>query len=137
MPKKTVRVSVTLKRDVYENIKDTSHIQGIKPSQFISLAVTSSINNVRLPSVEDGAASPRTGVPTLLPEKMIALLRFVREEEELGKKPSHKDICRGLNITRNTARMRIRHLADTGFLVETKDGREKLVKLTQKGTKLL
>jgi predicted transcriptional regulator len=73
----------------------------------------------------------------MLPEKMIAILRFVHGQEKSGKTPSHRDICAGLNVTRNTARKRIRYLAGRGFLVETKNGRKKLVELTQKGKELL
>lgn len=135
MPKKTIRVSVTLGRDVYDRIIRISHTLGIKPSQWISLAVTSTIKDVRLSLIENGGKSSGTCAP-MLPEKMIALLGFVHAQEKLGKKPSHRDICIGLNVTRNTARKRIRYLAGRGFLAETKSGRKKLVELTQKGKKL-
>jgi hypothetical protein len=39
----TVRISVTLRKDVYEDIKKISHGLGIRPSSWVSMKLTSGV----------------------------------------------------------------------------------------------
>jgi hypothetical protein len=43
-----IRVSITLREDVYEQIKDLSHDLGIKPTTWITMAVTSQVRGIKL-----------------------------------------------------------------------------------------
>ena len=45
---KIVRRSVTLQKDVYEAVKDLSHQLGISPSAFISMTITTKVNEVEV-----------------------------------------------------------------------------------------
>jgi phage terminase small subunit len=51
-----VRVSITIREDVYEHVKELSHNLGIKPSAWITMAVTSQVNGMKL-SVDRGRES--------------------------------------------------------------------------------
>ena len=51
MPKtdaKSVRVTITLREDVYEEIKRISRRLGLRPSTWISMVATSNANNVKV-----------------------------------------------------------------------------------------
>jgi hypothetical protein len=48
-----IRVSITLREDVYEQIKELSHDLGIKPTAWITMAVTSQVKGMKL-SIEKG-----------------------------------------------------------------------------------
>ncbi len=45
---KTVRRSVTLQKDVYDGVKDISHQLGISPGAFISMTITTKVNDVEV-----------------------------------------------------------------------------------------
>jgi PAS domain S-box-containing protein len=68
-----------------------------------------------------------------MPEKYLSLLRFVYERNSAGVKPSHSDVCKHFEITRNTARARIKYLAARGLLDEKLKGRSKVLELTELG----
>ena len=129
-----VRVSVTLRGEVFERIRRISQELGLKPSQWIAMAVTSKINHI---SINLEKSRDLAGNTPMLPVKVLDLLEFVYRWNKNGKKPSHKDVCATLGITRNTARKRIRYLKGRGLLLETKAGRRKILELSEKGKALL
>jgi DNA-binding Lrp family transcriptional regulator len=54
----------------------------------------------------------------------------------LGGRPSYSNIAIELNLSRPTARKRIKELIATGHIRESKIGHQKLLELTQKGFNL-
>lgn len=129
-----VRVSVTLRREVFERIRRIGQELGLKPSQWIAMVVTSKVNHI---SITLEKSRDLAGNATMLPVKVLDLLEFVYRWNKKGMKPSHKDVCATLGITRNTARKRIRYLRGRGLLLETKAGRRKILELSEKGKALL
>ncbi len=129
-----VRVSVTLRREVFERIRRISQELGLKPSQWIAMAVTSEVNHISITLEKNRDLA---GNIPMLPVKVSELIEFVYRWNKKGKKPSHKDVCVALGITRNTARKRIRYLKGLGLILETRVGRRKLLELTEKGQSLL
>lgn len=71
-----------------------------------------------------------------LPEDLWEILGFVRQQNILGKKPSHKEIVKQFNVTRTTARKRINMLGSMELVRGTKNGRYKVLELTEKGRTL-
>lgn len=126
-----VRVSVTLRREVFERIRDISRELGLKPSQWIAMAITSNANHINI-NIEK-SRDFKTDNTLMLPIKASELLEFVQRWNKKGLKPSHKDVCRVLGITHNTARKRIRYLKGRGLILETQVGRRKILELSERG----
>lgn len=72
-----------------------------------------------------------------LPEDLSELLRYVTQRNEVGGKPSHKEIEKRFDITRTTVRKRLNQLEEKGMIVEKKKGRMKVIEITEKGRKSL
>ncbi len=72
-----------------------------------------------------------------LPDEMYELLRFIYSRNRVGERPSIKDIMSNFNITRNTAKKRIGYLADRGLIKMIKDGRMKVLELTEEGREVM
>ncbi|WP_290597749.1 MULTISPECIES: PAS domain S-box protein [unclassified Archaeoglobus] len=72
-----------------------------------------------------------------LPEEMYELLRFVYSKNRFGEKPSIKDIMSSFNITRNTAKKRISYLVEKGLIKMIKDGRMKVLEVTEDGREVM
>jgi predicted transcriptional regulator len=68
-----------------------------------------------------------------LPFEIYELARYIYMENRIGKKPSIKKVMERFKIARNTAKKRINYLASRGFLRIEKDGRIKLLELTDNG----
>lgn len=130
-----VRVSVSLSREVFERIRGISRELGLKPSQWIAMAITTSAKNIKvtIEKSQDFKKGGKTDNTPTLPIKFSELLDFIQRRNKAGSKPSHKDVCTGLEITRNTARKRIRYLKGRGLILETKMGRRKILELSEKG----
>ena len=71
-----------------------------------------------------------------LPEEAYELLRYVYMKNRVGERPSIKDVMRKFNITRNTAKRRINYLAEKGMVSIIKDGRLKLLEVTESGREI-
>lgn len=72
-----------------------------------------------------------------LTEELYALLRFVHEQNLRGVKPAYKDVTRKLDVTRTTARKRVKILLSKGLLVEERAGRNKFLSLSDRGKRLI
>ncbi len=72
-----------------------------------------------------------------LPERYLALLRYVYEKNVFGIKPSQKDVCRYFDVTRNTARNRISYLTSRKLLRVIPKGRCRILEVTELGKEYL
>ncbi|MFX1284462.1 MAG: PAS domain S-box protein [Promethearchaeota archaeon] len=68
-----------------------------------------------------------------LSEENLEILRLIYQQNNLGKKPSYSVIGKELEISRPTARKRIKHLVATGYLIERRKRNSKVLELTEKG----
>ncbi|MHA1463613.1 MAG: PAS domain S-box protein [Candidatus Heimdallarchaeaceae archaeon] len=68
-----------------------------------------------------------------LPEELIEILNFVHKKNITGDKPSYTDIVDTFNISRPTARKRIKDLINEEFIFELTKGRRKVLGITAKG----
>ncbi len=71
-----------------------------------------------------------------LPPRCYELLRYVYMENRMGRKISFKEIMGHFSIARNTAKKYVRYLEGRGLMKVIKDGRLKLVEVTEKGKEL-
>ena len=71
-----------------------------------------------------------------LPEDVYEVLRYIYMQNRVGEKPSIKDVMKKFNITRNTAKRRISYLNERGMLNIIKDGRLKLLEVTENGKEI-
>ena len=69
-------------------------------------------------------------------DEILQLLRYIYSQNKLGKKPSYSDIGNNFNLSRPTARRKIKQLVATGYLNEQRFGNQKLLELTEKGSSL-
>lgn len=74
---------------------------------------------------------------TEMPNKYLALLRYVYEQNIEGVKPRQKDVCRHFGVTRNTARNRIKYLTSRKLLRVVPRGRSKILEITDMGREYL
>jgi len=68
-----------------------------------------------------------------LPEELIEILEFVHKRNIMGEKPSYTDIVEAFNISRPTARKRIKNLINEEYIFELTKGRSKVLGITAKG----
>ena len=66
-------------------------------------------------------------------EEYLSILRFIFQQNNSGVKPSYSDIGNELQISRPTARKRIKHLNSVGYLSEHRIGKTKRIELSSKG----
>ncbi|MFX0182584.1 MAG: PAS domain S-box protein [Candidatus Hodarchaeota archaeon] len=71
-----------------------------------------------------------------IPEEFLEVLRFVYQQNNLGVKPSYSDIGEELQISKPTVRKRIKQLIATGYLIEHKKGKMKILEISGKGRSL-
>ena len=71
-----------------------------------------------------------------LPEDVYEVLRYIYMQNRIGKRPSIKDIMKEFNITRNTAKKRIGYLSQKGMINIMKDGRLKVLEVTESGREI-
>jgi PAS domain S-box-containing protein len=74
-----------------------------------------------------------TRVIAKLSEDLLEILRFVYTNNNIGVQPSYTQIAYDLEISRPTARKRIKQLTTAGYLRENQKGRQKVLELTLKG----
>ncbi|MFP4559579.1 MAG: DUF835 domain-containing protein, partial [Archaeoglobaceae archaeon] len=73
---------------------------------------------------------------TKLPENLLDVMKLIFRQNKSGIKPTYTDVGKELGISKPTARKRIRRLVNHGYLVESTQGRFKLVEITEKGREL-
>jgi PAS domain S-box-containing protein len=86
---------------------------------------------LRLLEKESKEVLPQQTIP--LGDDLTEIMNFVYNQNLLGIMPSHTVLCRELDISKPTARKRIRNLVSFGFIREGKKGRTKVMELTEKG----
>ncbi|MFW9904239.1 MAG: PAS domain S-box protein [Candidatus Thorarchaeota archaeon] len=69
-------------------------------------------------------------------EEYLEILKFVYQQNDLGLKPSYSGIGKELQISRPTVRKRVKQLIVTGYLLEHKKGKRKIVEISEKGRML-
>lgn len=72
-----------------------------------------------------------------LSEDLSELLLYVAQRNEVGAKPSHKEIEKRFDITRTTVRKRLTVLHEKGLIVEKKKGRMKVIEITERGKRMV
>lgn len=83
--------------------------------------------------LEKETSEAKLRVAPKLPADLWEILNYVRQQNIRGVKPSQKEIVERFNITRTTARKRIRNLSSLGLMMYEKKGRHKVWKLTESG----
>ncbi|AGK60383.1 PAS domain S-box [Archaeoglobus sulfaticallidus PM70-1] len=68
-----------------------------------------------------------------IPSEVYEIFRYVYMRNRVGERPPVRDIMAKFNIARNTAKKRIRYLEEKGLLKVLRDGRIKVVEVTEKG----
>jgi len=71
-----------------------------------------------------------------IPEEFSEVLRLVYQQNNLGVKPSYSDIGDELQISKPTVRKRIKQLIATGYVIEHKKGKSKILEISGKGRSL-
>jgi PAS domain S-box-containing protein len=72
-----------------------------------------------------------------LEESLLEILRFIKKENDLGRKPAHKDVMKAFGVTQPTATKKLKELKNLGLISEKKDGRFKVLELTERGKEVL
>ena len=71
-----------------------------------------------------------------LPEDLLEILRLVYRLNGTGIKPTMREICSELGLSRPTARKRLRNLVRAGHILLGESGRTKVVELSEKGRRV-
>ncbi|MFX1295069.1 MAG: DUF835 domain-containing protein [Promethearchaeota archaeon] len=104
---------------------------------IIILAIDPSIfmeSEINLVKKETKDVTPRQ--ITILPDKLIQVLRFIYLQNNLGIKPSFNDIRIKFNISYPTVRKRINQLISFEYVKRMEKGKKKILQLTDKGNRL-
>jgi DNA-binding MarR family transcriptional regulator len=108
------------------------------------------VNSILLVVVDPDTISPQelnllkkefarveTKQPLTLDNTLVEILEFVKDENNAGRAPAHKDVEKVFGITRPTAIKRLRVLKSKGFLAEKRRGRLKTLELSSKGREVI
>ncbi len=68
-----------------------------------------------------------------IPDEFFEILRFIYSKNRIGERPSIKDVMTNFGITRNTAKKRLAYLQNKGLIRMIKDGRMKVLEVTENG----
>ena len=74
---------------------------------------------------------------TTVAEELRKILSYIYQQNSTGIKPSYSEVGRSLQISRPTARKRIKRLVITGYIVEQIIGKSKILEISSKGRSLL
>ncbi len=110
-------------RDIFYLFRKGVIILNVDPSMVTESefrALKKECENIRSKSVD-------------LPPEIYELARYIYMENRVGNKPSIKDVMEKFNIARNTAKKRINFLRGRGLVKVERDGRIKLLELTDYG----
>jgi PAS domain S-box-containing protein len=69
----------------------------------------------------------------VLSEELLEVLAYIYRQNSHGKRPSYKDIGKGLNISKPTVHKRVRALVSMGYIKETVKGNRKEVEVLDRG----
>jgi len=72
-----------------------------------------------------------------IPDEIYDVLRFIYTKNRTGERPSIKDVMTNFGITRNTAKKRVQQLLDRGLIKIIKDGRSKVLEVTDDGRQIM
>lgn len=72
-----------------------------------------------------------------LEKDLLEILRFIKKENDHGRKQAHKDVMHAFGITQPTATKKLKELKILGLIAEKKDGRFKVLELTERGREIL
>ncbi|WP_457555600.1 DUF835 domain-containing protein [Candidatus Pyrohabitans sp.] len=119
---------------VLQRLRDLAYLS--RALVLISLdPATLEQREVRL--LEKETCSVRVKGEAELTEQLYEILSFVHRQNQRGVRPSYREVTRRLGVTRTTARRRIRQLLARGLLLEEKAGRSKLLRLSERGRRLV
>jgi len=74
---------------------------------------------------------------TAIAEELRDVIYFLYQQNSIGIKPSYSDVGRSLQISRPTARKRIKRLITTGYIIEQNLGKTKILEISSKGKDIL
>lgn len=101
---------------------------------FIISIDPTTLDPVELRRLEKETLDVKPSTITILPEYLLAVLKFIHNRNVLGIKPSHRDISKELGLSKPTIKKRIDILISGGYVIENKRGREKAIELTDQGS---
>ncbi|NHK33075.1 MAG: PAS domain S-box protein [Asgard group archaeon] len=105
---------------------------------FLNLAIIFSIDeetisNSQLKLIEKETRTVEPRVLAKIPLHLLEIMRFIYTRNNIGQQPSYTQIAYELNVSRPTARKRIKELTAIGYLRENQKGRTKVLELTHRG----
>ncbi len=80
---------------------------------------------------------PRPVAPVMLHEDLLNIVKFIHNQKALGKKITYKDVGHEFHITAPTTQRKIEELAKKGFVKIVKEGRDKVIYLTETAESLV
>jgi DNA-binding MarR family transcriptional regulator len=92
--------------------------------------------STELRAFEKEALETKTRSEKGLPEDLLEVLRLVFRMNGTGIKPTMREICTELGLSRPTTRKRLRNLVRAGHLLLGASGRTKVVELSEKGRRV-
>ncbi len=116
-----------------QHLRELTYLKSIVVILSVDPA-TLSAREVRL--LEKEAREVESRVFVRLPEDLLEILRFIHEHNALGSKPNYSEVRQELGISKPTVGKRIKILVNTGYVMENRRGRSKILELTQKGVRL-
>ena len=72
-----------------------------------------------------------------IPDEIYDVFRFIYSKNKTGERPSIKDVMNNFGISRNTAKKRVQQLLDRGLIKIIKDGRFKVLEVTEDGRQII
>ena len=95
-------------------------------------------NDKQLSLLEKELLSPaQQAVDVLLSEELITILKFISDRSAINKPATYKDVGSHFSITAPTTQKKIEELNQGGFITISKIGRNKILKLTRYGERVL
>ena len=73
----------------------------------------------------------------VLPNDLQELILYIYQQNRIGIEPSYTDIGKRFNITKTTTRKWVQQLAMLDLIMETKRGRTKVLRVTDRGSKFI
>jgi PAS domain S-box-containing protein len=125
----------------FEGLRDLIHglvdIFYHKKAILVLLVEPGSLGQQQIELLEKDASLVEAKRAVILPEDLQELLVFIHQQNRLGIEPSYKDIGKRFDITKTTTRKRVQQLTILDMVVETKHGRTKVLRVTDKGSRLV
>jgi PAS domain S-box-containing protein len=119
--------------DLVQHLRELAYLS----NHVIVLSIDpSTLARRELRLLEKETAEVEALVKAPLAEGLLDVLRFVYRQNAMGIKPSYSDIALEVGVSGPTVRKRLRELAGSGYVRDSKRGRQKVVELTEKGRRL-